>query len=103
MALLPHPAPSQVRALASDLGNLLRDDPPTSAIPREQGLGPEGLDPVCLRCAAWYQCPAAGGPAGSSHAAPGRHCTTPRRGPSGATGTGRSTISPLAAYRQLES
>ena len=65
MALLPHPAPPQVRTLSNVLSNLFRDaPPPTPASPRQQGLGPEGLDPVCLRFAAWYQRPAAGGPAG---------------------------------------
>ena len=59
MAMLPHPAPPGVRALASILSNLFRDAPPKPAASREQGL-----DPVCLRCAAWYQRPAAGGPAG---------------------------------------
>ena len=68
MALPPHPTPPQMRALASVLSNVFRDalppPPPAPVSPRQHGLGPEGLDPVCLRCAAWYQRPAAGGPAG---------------------------------------
>ena len=51
MALLPRPAPPQVRAPANVLSNLLRDAPPTPASTGQQG--PEGLDPVCLRYGAW--------------------------------------------------
>ena len=64
MALLDHPAPHQVRALASVLNNIFRDAPPTPASLRQQGRGPEGLDAVHFRCTAWYQRPAAGGTAG---------------------------------------
>ena len=64
VALLPHPGPPLVHALASVISNLFWNATPRTRGSPTVGGSPAGLVAVCLRRAAWYRCLAKGALAG---------------------------------------
>ena len=103
VALLPHPAPSQVRALASVISNLFRDALPAPASPRQNGSGPAGLDPSTSAVSRGTGARQRASPRAAPLVAPERQCTSPQHGTKGARATERLATSPCPACQPLES